>query len=63
MLFFLIQCPILCDFQQVWNVHSSSCSLAVRMHGRNFHFSQVINSNAVPVISMKDENRAEIAKG
>lgn len=40
-----------------------SCSLAVRMHGKNSHFSQVINSNAAPVISMKDENRLRNSQG
>lgn len=33
------------------------------MHGRNFHFSQAINSNAVLVISMKDENRVRNSQG
>ena len=33
------------------------------MHGKNFQFSQVINSNAVPVISMKDENGLRNSQG
>lgn len=63
MLFFWYSLPFFVTFNKCGMYTALSCSLAVRMHGKNFYFSQVINSNAVPVISMKDENRLRNSQG